>query len=111
MYSPVALLLVTCGFNPMIGAASDWAGDEKSNCVNRQTVTSTTTGLIWEVCFCNGFQYYAAVTPDGTSRAIVHDVIAPPLLWLVCTCAIYSSLLYITKFCKVTKLCDKLTDN
>ena len=59
-------------------ATSDWAGDEKSNGINRQTVTSTTTGLIWEVCFCIGFQYYAAVTPDGTSRAIVHDVVGPP---------------------------------
>ena len=73
-------------------------------------MTSSTTGLIWEVCFCNGFQYYAAVTPDGTSRAIVHDV-RGPLLWLVCTCAVCSSLLYIAKLSKATKLCDKLTDN
>jgi hypothetical protein len=110
IYSSVALLLVTCVFNPMIVAASDWAGDEKSNGFNRQTVTSTTTGLIWEVCFCSGFQYYAAVTPDGTSRSIVHDVVGP-LFWLVCTCAIYSCLLSITKFSKAAKFCDKLTDN
>jgi hypothetical protein len=79
-YSSIALLPVISVFNPMIVAASDWAGDEKSNGINRQTVTSTTTGLIWEVCFCNGFQYYAAVTPDGTSRAIVPDVVVSPTL-------------------------------
>jgi hypothetical protein len=36
-------------------AAFDWAGDGKSNGINRQTVTSTTTGLIWEVSFAMGF--------------------------------------------------------
>ena len=55
IYSPVALFVGTSGCNPMIVAACDWAGDEKSNGITRLAVTSTTTGLIWEFAFAMGF--------------------------------------------------------